>query len=58
MVGKALSRLGDRVMHLGQGVNSYWNVNIAPGLAHSKLSPGEPADVCAQQAAARGDQVT
>jgi hypothetical protein len=53
MMEKALSRLGDRVMHLGQGVNSYWNVTIALGLAYSKLSPGEPADLYAQQAAAR-----
>ena len=53
MVEKVLSRLGDRVMHLGQGVNSYWNVAIALGLAYSKLSPNKPADVYAQQAAAR-----
>jgi hypothetical protein len=53
MVEKALSRLGDRVMHLGQGVNSYWNVTIALGLAYSKLLPREASDEYAQQAAAR-----
>ena len=53
LVERNLEQAAERIMLLGQGVNSYWNVSVGLGLAYSKLYPDQPADVFAQQAAAK-----